>query len=111
MLDSKAANGRVTEGFFNEMPPTLGAGSFGHANNEARWDFSLESGSVLASDFRAEFERHKAIDVSMRAELADHPFKGTTILPVPPAKALSSCISSVGLASGGFRSWSWKNCR
>jgi hypothetical protein len=71
LIDRVGEDGTVTPGLFNDQAArVLGQGSFDHDNKENRWRTLLASDSVLAVEFRGEFERAKVINSELRSRLA-----------------------------------------
>jgi hypothetical protein len=60
----------VTPGLFNDQAARiLGARSFNHANKENRWRFFLASDSMLAGEFRDEYERAMVLNLELRSQI------------------------------------------
>ena len=87
MIDSEDAQGEVAKGFMPSLVAILGEGSFNAGREEERFEFLINSGSVLGGQFSAAWD-------GMRAEVAvdgDFPLTGV----------LSASSSAAGLLPGG----------
>ena len=61
MLDSTGPDGSKTKGFFPNLVNILGKNSFDADNDSTRYSTFLQSSSLIASDFKAEYFKHKDI--------------------------------------------------
>ena len=62
MLDSTGPDGSKTKGFFPNLVNILGKNSFDADNDSTRYStLFLQSGNLIASDFKAEYFKHKDI--------------------------------------------------
>jgi hypothetical protein len=55
MLDSTGPDGSKTQGFFPNLVNILGKNSVDADNDSTRYSSFLQSGSLIASDFKAEY--------------------------------------------------------
>ena len=51
----------MTKGFFPNIARILGKDSFSADNDSTRYSTFLQSGSLIASDLKTEYDKHKAI--------------------------------------------------
>ena len=95
MLNKTDAGGGMTTGFFNTLTPVLGEGSFDDANKDTRWDYFLATESIIAAEFRSEFDRQKNLNDSMRQAIID--VSGEALPEALMPSVLDDPISSLGV--------------